>query len=111
MSYRTYRQKGSTAADVPTSPTRLPRLLLQQLEEKHYSIPSHGEVICRLWRLRSDPCRSDSPAVYAVGMDGLGYRRLYCLGRDEARAREVFVLLVRKTVTPCVLKEILDELT
>ena len=104
----------SIRSDTPAENTPLPkhpvpRLVLRCLRERHYEIPGFGSVRCRLWCMDSHPPRE--AATYAVGMDGLGYRRLYCLGEELAFAESVFDRLVRHTVTPFVLGEILEEMT
>ena len=93
----------------PTPPSRVPQLSLRLLCQSGYCIPRCGPVRCRLWRVGAKPSRG-RPA-YAVSMDGLGYRRFCILGRDEARARAVFDLLVRNTVTPCALLDVLEAIT
>jgi hypothetical protein len=50
------------------------------------------------------------PSVYAVEMGGMGERRLCLIGREEATARRIVALLVRHTVTPCGLRDVLEEL-
>lgn len=110
MTHGTCHQKESSEDEhLSRSHSRVAHLTLWLLAKKLYLIPAHGYVLCRLWRLRPDPLRMTQPAVYAVGMEGLGYRRLCCIGTDEDRAREIFDLLVRNTVTPCALGDVLEE--
>ena len=96
--------------DVLSAPSsRCPRLHMRPLQVSRYAIPRHGWVRCTLWLLRSDYCYPCSKPTYAVGMKGLGFRRLLTLGTDEAKARSLYALLVENTVTPCALRDVLEE--
>ena len=89
----------------PQRLSRPPRLLLRPLAVRRYRIPRYGSVEARLWRV-SCP----EKAAYAVEHCGLGARRFRLLEGDEVRAREIFDLLVRNTVTPLGLQDVLEEL-
>ena len=89
----------------PQRLSRTPRLFLRPLAVRRYVIPDHGSVEAYLWRI-SYP----EQAIFAVELRGLGARRFCLLAGDEARAREVFGLLARNTVTPCGLRDVLEEL-
>ena len=95
----------------PTQNPSVYRLTVRLLQRRTYSIPAHGRVSCSLWLLRPTPQRTDVSAVYALGMEGFGSRRLYRIGTDPTRAMTLFELLVRNTVTPCTLGEILADLS
>lgn len=95
----------------PTQNTPAYRLTARLLQRRAYSIPAHGRVHCSLWLLIPTPQRAGVSAVYAVGMEGFGARRLYRIGTDLARATALFELLVKNTVTPCTLGEILADLS
>ncbi len=86
-----------------------PRLLMRSMQKSHYLIPGFGVVRCTLWCLIPLPRRSHCPPAYAVGMAGPGGRRLMTLGRNEAKACALYALLVRHTVTPCALRDVLEE--
>jgi len=90
-----------------TSPR--PRLLMRSMQRAHYSIPGFGVVRCTLWCLIPLPRRPHCPPAYAVGMEGPGGRRLMTLGSNQAKARARYALLVRHTVTPCALRDVLEE--
>ena len=94
--------------------SRIPRLLMRPLAVRRYVIPGHGSVEARLWRLArgSDDCATRTPETvgYAVELWGLGSHRFCLVEGDEAHARRVFRLLVRNTVTPCGLRDVLEEL-
>ena len=98
------------AGDNKSDPSsRFPCLLMRPLLVSRYAIPGYGWVRCTLWLLlpaRPHPCPKP---MYAVGMEGLGFRRLRTLGRDGAKARTTYALLVRNTVTPCALGDVLEE--
>ena len=95
-----------TIGDEP--PIRL-RLTFHKITEQRYEIPGHGRVLCRLWRMEISPA-DNRPAVYAVEMKGMGLRRMYTVGTEAVRARRLYALLVRNTVTPCGLRDVLEEL-
>lgn len=70
-----------------------------------------GRVTCTLYTVTA---HRDAAAAtkkgYALGMRGFGARCLCRLGRDTARAVETFRLVVRNTVTPCTLRDVLEDL-
>lgn len=100
--------------------SRTPRLFLCLIAERRYVILRHGAVLARLWRLRFSRSEASLPRacaearregnVYAIDLKGLGARRFCLLPGDEARARDIFSLVVRNTVTPCGLRDVLEEL-
>ena len=100
---------------IPSSPSdpypcghHLPhRLTAALLVRRAYFIHGHGHVSAALWRLVPS---GRYPAVYAVSLCGLGQRRLAHVGREEKRAREIFDLIVRNSVTPCALLDVLSDL-
>ena len=70
-----------------------------------YAIPDWGQVVCRLWR-----SYDGEEEAYDLEMFGLGMYRLCPVGHDGERAGRLFCLLVRNTVTPCTLEEVLEDL-
>lgn len=70
-----------------------------------YAIPDWGQVVCRLWR-----SYDGEEEAYDLEMFGLGMYRLCPVGHDGERAGRLFSLLVRNTVTPCTLEEVLEDL-
>ena len=95
------------------APSRVPRLFLRPVMTRRYRVPRVGLVKARLWRM--EVCPEERPASYAVSLavsleDG-STRRLCILGTDPSRAREILDLLVRNTVTPFGLRDVLEELT
>ena len=90
-------------------------IALRLLRAHRYRIPRHGVVLARLWRVRLTTVQPSDPltnprVLYAVELDGLGSRAWRLVGRDESRAIEIWALLVRNTVTPCALSDVLEEL-
>lgn len=73
---------------------------------RHYIIPRHGSVEARLWQL-SLP---GGKYRFAIELKGLGMRRFCLLEGDEPRARAILSLLAQHTVTPCALRDVLEEL-
>lgn len=107
MDARKNREIHPNADPIPHAP----RLIMRLKKKALYMIPAHGWVLCRLWYMEPMPPDSGRPGVYAVSMEGLGYRRLVCLRYSHPSPEEVFALLVRNTVTPCALLDVLEELT
>jgi hypothetical protein len=94
-------------------------ITLRLLRARRYRIPRYGVVHARLWQVRTPPADSKTnrhplpspPRItYAVELCGLGTRRRASLGSDETRALYLWTLLVRNTVTPCALRDVLEEL-
>lgn len=113
--YRKAHRRGSMtimyskAREIGDEPPIRSRLTFRKITERRYEIPEHGRVLCRLWHVEISPT-DNWPAVYAVEMKGLGLRRMYIIGNDAARARRLYAMLVRNTVTPCALRDVLEEL-
>ncbi len=99
----------SALKDPGDEPPSRARLTLHKISESRYAISDIGRVVCRLWRMDAPPA-SRRPSVYAVELTGLGSRRLHVIDGDAMRARRIFALLVRHTVTPCALRDVLEEL-
>lgn len=97
-------------APSPAQAPDTPKLTMTLLRETAYPIPDWDEVAARLWRMEPDPRRIEAQPTYAVEMRGQGLARMYRVGQDAARAEEIFELLVRHTVTPCALLDVLEEL-
>lgn len=99
----------SAPKDPGDEPPLRARLTLHKISESRYLIPEHGWVVCRLWRMEGNHPRLH-PSVYAVEMKGMGERRFCLIGREGISARRIFALLIRHTVTPCALRDVLEEL-
>ncbi len=93
----------------PTAPATR-SLHLTALKKATYRV-GHGHVICTLYHTR---CHSTAhPALvpeYALGMRGSCGTCLYFLGADVAQAKAAFELVVKHTVTPCTLGDVLADL-
>lgn len=103
-------RRSQRPSEDPSHGVTQPRIRLRPLKTSRYTIPGVGCVMCTLWLLSFEPPSDARPPTHALGMKGLGYRRLVILGRDGKRARAVHALLVRHTVTPCALRDVLEEL-
>ena len=90
-----------------STPTPRPRLLMTLLDERYYEESTHRPVVCRLWRMRSQT--SEGRAHYAVGMESLTRRYLYCVGSDEAAARRLFGSIVEGKLSPLHLREVVED--
>lgn len=97
----------SVCKDPGDEPSR-PCLILCKLSESRYAVGNLGWVVCRLWRM--DTSLGGSPSSYAIELRGMGSCILRLIGGDKVRARRVFALVVRHTVTPCALRDVLEEL-
>ena len=97
---------------IPEEPGRqaLPRLTMTRMRQTAYPVGDLGQVVCRLWRMTPDSRRTDGSPTYALELRGLGMARMYRVGQNGARARELFELMVRYTVTPCGMADVLEEL-
>lgn len=93
----------------PSDPTPVPALCLRPLETRRYPIPGFGVVKASLWAMRPRPGGA-TPTAYAIRLEGLGRRHTRLLGRDYETAKSLFELLVKNTVTPCALSDVLEEL-
>lgn len=89
--------------------TDIPRLTMHLLRQSMYTVGG-GMVIARLWRMSPDSSACSDRATYAVGLEGFGGRSLCRVGQDAARAEEVYMLLVRHTVTPCTLQDVMEDM-
>lgn len=69
-----------------------------------------GVVTCRLWRILPRDAHKDASPQYAVELAGLGQRRMHPVGSDLRRAEAIVSLLARHTVTPCTLRDVLEDL-
>ena len=68
-------------------------------------------VTCVLYRVvHRYADASAEPPLFALGMEGGGDRSLCLVGDDEARARRLFRGMARLTVTPCTLRDIVEDM-
>ena len=95
---------------VENPPSPFPRLTLRRKRRCRYPIPRHGMVLACLWQVCPPP-EVNRPVVYAVDLTGQGCRRFRIIGQDPIRAETIFDLLVRNTVTPFGLGDVLEELS
>ena len=84
-----------------------PRLLMTLMDERYYEDSANHPVVCRLWRMR--PQASEGRAHYAVGMESLTRRYLYCVGEDESAARRLFGNIVEGRLSPIHLREVVED--
>ncbi len=61
------------------------------------------QVICRLYRM------THTRVEYQVEMEGFGMTASSTLGGDRSAARSIYDALVRHTVTPCALEDVLED--
>ena len=94
-------------------------ITLRLLRARRYRIPRYGVVHARLWQVRTTPADSKTnrhplplpPRItYTIELRGLDSHRFASLGSDETRALALWTLLVRNTVTPCALRDVLEEI-
>ena len=88
--------------------TPLPRLRMTLLDERYYDEAPRRPAVCRLWRMRPA-----SPAVggvrYAIGMESLTRRYLYCVGEDESAARLLFERITEGRLSPVHLGDVVED--
>ena len=71
-----------------------------------------GRVTCRLYRrshCASLHRASPHPAVFELEMEGFSECRHAAVGEDPSIARAIYDALVRNTVTPCALEDVLED--
>ena len=93
-----------TAAPAPLPPSNM-----HCLRQAAYAIPDWGQVVCLLWE-EIPPSEEDTAESFVLDMQGPDSTARYRLDLSRARAEEIFTLLVRHTVTPCGLADVLEEL-
>ena len=91
---------------MPT-PTPRPCLLMTLLDERYYEESPRHPVVCRLWRMR--PKSSEGRVHFAIGMESLTRRYLYCVGRDESAVRRLFGSVVEGRLSPVHLGEVVED--
>ena len=69
-------------------------------------------VVCTLYAMEKQlPEEAYTDAVgYAIGMRAADSRYLYFLGHDAAKADRIFDCVTAYKVSPCTLKDVLDDL-
>ena len=68
-------------------------------------------VTCVLYQVvRRHLDAAAEPPLFALGMEGGGTRSLCLVGDDEAHARRLFRDMARLTVTPCTLRDIVEDM-
>lgn len=75
---------------------------------EHTYCVGDGLVTCRLYRTASDSV--NRPELYEVRLEGFRMRAFASLGHDRSAARVVYDTLVRNTVTPCALQDVMEDL-
>ena len=74
---------------------------------EHTYCVGDGLVTCRLYRTASDS--ASRPEGYEVRMEGFYTRAFAMLGCDRSAARVLYDTLVRNTVTPCALQDVMED--
>ncbi len=77
-----------------------PHLRMSLLEEHHYRESHRRPVVCRLWRLRTFPQHPTQDVTYAIGLESVNRRYLYCIGQDEASARALVKRIAECRLSP-----------
>lgn len=85
-----------------------PRMTAHTLKECSYTV---GElrVLCRLWCLESGSADGESRRDYAIGLEGEAGRCICPVGDRADRAFSLYERIARNTVSPCTLREVLEE--
>lgn len=88
-----------------------PRLVMTLLEERLYPLTSTRSVICRFWRMRAEERAASAaiPVTYAIGMETMTERYLYCVGHDGKAARELYVRMIEGRFSPIHLGDVVAD--
>ncbi len=84
-------------------------LILHLMKAQSYRLGRHKWVTCRLWCMMPDDRCPTAEVMYAISMEGC---RMHCLcrvGQKEAPARALYERLVRGRVSPCTLRDIVND--
>lgn len=83
---------------------------MRLLNERLYSVTRKTPVVCRLWRMTAEaPSPSAVFPVYAIGLESLTARYLYCVGSREEEARELFARIVGGKLSPVHLADVVED--
>ncbi|MBP3667691.1 MAG: hypothetical protein J6K29_11665 [Clostridia bacterium] len=85
-----------------------PRLILRLLEQRAYRLTRTRPVVCRLWQMRVGQPADRSPQ-YAIGMETLTSRYLYCVGGDETGARALLARIAEGRLHPIHLGDVVED--
>ena len=92
-----------------TAQETAPRLTMRLLDERAYSVSRKRPVVCRLWKMTA---RSPSPVtapVYAIGMETMTERYLYCVGSHEESVRALFERVTAGKLAPIHLGDVVED--
>ena len=102
--------EGQLGLYLPDSVTPLPsRMTAYILKECAYRV-GETEVLCRLWCLETDAADGADKRSYAIGLEGEAGRCICPVGDRADRAFFLYERIARNTVSPCTLREVLEEL-
>lgn len=95
----------------PDANRSCPCLVMTLLEERFYPLTRTRPVVCRFWRMRAVKGRAGAeiPVTYAIGMEGMTERYLYCVGRDEGEAYALFGRIVEGRLSPLHLGDVVAD--
>jgi hypothetical protein len=95
----------------PDANRSCPCLVMTLLEERFYPLTRTRPVVCRFWRMRAVKGRAgvEIPVTYAIGMEGMTERYLYCVGRDEGEAYALFGRIVEGRLSPLHLGDVVED--
>ena len=85
-----------------------PCLSMSCVAEYRYRISRRRLAVCRLWRMRSAD-HPAAPITYAIGLESLRRRYLYCLGTDEARALSLAQRIADERLEPAHLGDVVAD--
>ena len=91
-----------------TQETR-PRLTMRLLDERVYSVSRGKPIVCRLWRMTAKPPSPVATPVYAIGMETMTERYLYCVGPHEESVRALFARVTDGKLSPLHLGDVVED--
>lgn len=93
-----------------TTQETTPRLTMRLLDERVYSVSRKRPVVCRLWKMTArPPCPAAAAPVYAIGMETLTERCLYCVGSHEESVRALFARVTAGKLAPLHLGDVVED--
>jgi hypothetical protein len=92
-----------------TTQETTPRLTMRLLDERVYSVSRKRPVVCRLWKMTAKPPSPVTAPVYAIGMETLTERCLYCVGSHEESVRALFAGVTAGKLAPLHLGDVVED--
>jgi hypothetical protein len=82
---------------------------MRLLNERVYSVSRKRPVVCRLWKMTAQPPSPVTDPVYAIGMETLTERYLFCVGSHEESVRALFARVTAGKLSPLHLGDVVED--